>query len=107
MATSREFVDFILDQCAGLPVRTRSMMGEYLLYYRDKLAASLCDNRMLVKDLPAARALMRDAVLEPPYPGAKDMLVVERLDDRAFLAELLEAVYPELPMAKPRKGKKA
>lgn len=101
MATSREFVDFILDQCAGLPVRTRSMMGEYLFYYRDKLAASLCDNRMLVKDVLAARALLPDAPLEPPYPGAKDMLVVEKLDDRAFLAELLEAIYPELP--KPRK----
>ena len=103
MATSREFVEFILDQCAGLPVRVRGMMGEYLFYYRDKLAASQCDNRMLVKDLPAARALMPAAVLEPPYPGAKDMLVVERLDDRAFLAELLEAIYPELPMPKQRK----
>ena len=101
MATSREFVAFILDQCAGLPVRTRGMMGEYLFYYRDKLAASLCDNRMLVKDVPAARAFLQDAPLEPPYPGAKDMLVVEKLDDRAFLAELLEAIYPELP--KPRK----
>ena len=92
MATSREFVNFILEQCAGLPVRTRAMMGEYMLYYRDKLAANLCDNRMLVKNLPAARALMPDAVLEPPYPGAKEMLVVEQLDDRAFLEELLEAI---------------
>ena len=105
MATSREFVEFILDQCAGLPVRVRGMMGEYLFYYRDKLAASLCDNRMLVKDLPAARALMPGAALEPPYPGAKDMLVVEQLEDRSFLAELLEAIYPELPMPKPGKGK--
>ena len=106
MATSREFVDFVLDQCAGLPVRTRPMMGEYLLYYRDKLAASLCDNRMLVKDLPAARTRMPDAVLEAPYPGAKDMLVVEHLEDRVFLAELLEAIYPELPAPKPKRGKK-
>ena len=74
MATGKEFMDFIMEQCAGLPVRTRPMMGEYLLYYRDKLAANLCDNRMLVKNLPAARALMPDAPLEPPYPGAGDML---------------------------------
>lgn len=105
MATSGEFLSFVLDQCAGLPVRTRPMMGEYLLYYRDKLAANLCDNRMLVKDLPAARALMPGTALEPPYPGAKDMLVVEQLEDRSFLAELLEAIYPELPMPKPGKGK--
>ena len=106
MATSKEFVNFILDQCSGLPVRVRPMMGEYMLYYGDKLAANLCDNRMLVKNLPAARVLMPDAVLEPSYPGAKEMLVVERLDDRAFLAELLEAIYPELPMPKPKRGKK-
>ena len=106
MATSKEFVNFILDQCAGLPVRTRAMMGEYMLYYEDKLAANLCDNRMLVKDLPAARLLMPDAALEPPYPGAKEMLVVERLDDKAFLVELLEGIYPELPMPKTKRGKK-
>lgn len=106
MATSKEFVSFILDQCAGLPVRVKPMMGEYILYYLDKYVACLCDNRMLVKDVPAACALMPDATLEPPYPGAKDMLVVERLDDRVFLAELLEAIYPELPMPKPKKGKK-
>jgi len=106
MATSREFVDFVLDQCDGLPVRTRPMMGEYLLYYRDKLAASLCDNRMMVKDLPAARKCMPGAVLETPYPGAKEMLVVEHLEDRAFLEELLEAIYPELPMPKSKRGRK-
>lgn len=105
MATSREFVDFILGQCAGLPVRVRQMMGEYLLYYRDRHAASLCDNRMLVKNLPVARLLLPDASLEPPYPGAKEMLVVDRLDDREFLARLLEAVYPELPAPKPRRRK--
>lgn len=107
MATSREFLSFILEQCAELPVRIKPMMGEYLLYYRERLAAGLCDNRMLVKDLPAARALMPGAALEPPYPGAKDMLVVKRVDDRAFLSELLEAIYPELPMPKPGKGKKS
>lgn len=104
MATSREFVDFILDRCAGLPVRVKPMMGEYLLYYEDKHAASLCDHRMLVRDVPAARALMPDAPLEPPYPGAKDMLAVEKLDDRGFLAQLLEAIYPELPLPKKKKS---
>ena len=103
MATSKDYVDYILEQCAGLPVRTRAMMGEYILYYNDRVAADLCDNRMLVKNLPAARCRMPDAPLEPPYPGAKEMLLVDRVDDRAFLCELMQAVYPELPEPKPRK----
>lgn len=106
MATSREFLNYILDQCASLPVRARPMMGEYMLYYREKLAAYLCDNRLLVKDLPAARALLPDAPLEPPYEGAKEMLLVEKLDDREFLAVLFEKIYPELPTPKPKKVKK-
>lgn len=105
MATSREFLDYILGQCAGLEARTRPMMGEYVLYYRDKIAGGLYDNRVLVKDVPAARALMPDAQPEPPYAGAKDMLPVERLDDREFLAQLLETIYPELPLPKPKKGR--
>ena len=103
MATSREFVDFILGQCEGLPVRTRQMMGEYLLYYRDRHAASLCDNRMLVKNLPAIRAFLPDAPLEAPYPGAKEMLLVEKIDDREYLIRLLEEIYPVLPAPKGRK----
>lgn len=107
MATSKDYVDYILEQCAGLPVRTRAMMGEYILYYNDRVAADLCDNRMLVKNLPAARSRMPDAPLEPPYPGAKEMLLVEFTDDRQRLADLLEAIYPELPAPRPRKRKAA
>lgn len=106
MATSREFLNYILDQCASLPVRARPMMGEYMLYYQEKLAAYLCDNRLLVKELPAARALLPDAPLEPPYEGAKKMLLVERLDDREFLATLFEDLYPELSMPQAKKVKK-
>ena len=107
MATSKDYVDYILEQCAGLPVRTRAMMGEYILYYNDRVAADLCDNRMLVKNLPAARSRMPDAPLEPPYPGAREMLLVEFTDDRQRLADLLEAIYPELPAPRPRKRKAA
>lgn len=107
MATSKDYVDYILEQCAGLPVRTRAMMGEYILYYNDRVAADLCDNRMLVKNLPAARCRMPDAPLEPPYPGAREMLLVEFTDDRQRLADLLEAIYPELPAPRPRKRKAA
>lgn len=102
MATNSQFVDHVLDCCAGMDVRTRAMMGEYVLYYRDKVAGGLYDNRMMVKDLPAARAMLPDVQPEPPYPGAKGMLTVERLEDSEFLRALFEKLYEELPAPKPR-----
>ena len=107
MATSKEYLTFILDQLSGLDdVTHRAMMGEYILYYRGRIAAYLCDDRLLVKPVAAARRMLPEAPMEPPYPGAKDMILVENVDDRAFLAALLEAMDPELPLPKPKKPKK-
>ena len=107
MATSKEYLTFILDQLSGVEeVTYRSMMGEYILYYREKIAAYLCDDRLLVKPVAAARAMLPDAPMEPPYPGAKEMLLVESVEDRAFLTKLFNAMEPELPLPKPRKPKK-
>ena len=106
MATSKEYLHFILDQLSGLEdITHRQMMGEYMIYYRGKFIASLCDDRLMVKPLPGALALMPDACREQPYPGAKELLVVENVDDRGFLKELFEAIYPELPEPKPKKRK--
>ena len=106
MASSQLFLEYVQEHCTGLEVRFRAMMGEYILYYRDRIAGGLYDNRLLVRDVPAARALLPDAVPEPPYPGARAMLPVNRLDDGEFLATLFRSVYPELPAARPRKVKK-
>ena len=108
MATSRDYRDYISGQLEGLDVRIRAMMGGYLIYYREKLIGGLYGNEMAVKDVPAARAMMPDVEPRPPYQGAKGALFVERVEDRALLAELFEAMYPELPDPKPRKprGKK-
>lgn len=104
MATGKEYLNFILQQLSGLEgITHRQMMGEYILYYHGKIAAYLCDDRLLVKPVPAAAALMPDARLEPPYAGAKEMLLVEQVDDPAFLQRLMEAVYPELPEPKKKK----
>ena len=106
MASSKEFVSFVIDQLRDLDeIACRSMMGEYIIYYRRKIAAYICDNRLLVKPVDAAKALMPDAPYEPPYEGAKDMLLVENIDDSRFLAELFLAMYPELPDPKPKKNK--
>lgn len=104
MATSKEYLTFILDQLGLLDdITSRGMMGEYLLYHRGKLAAYLCDDRLLVKLLPSTLRLLPKAPKEPPYPGAKEMLLVENVDDRAFLRDLFEAMYPELLEPKKRK----
>ena len=106
MSTGRDYLKFILEQLAPLQEIThRAMMGEYILYYRGRIAAYLCDDRLLVKPVAAARALLPQAPMEPPYPGAKDMLVVEDVDNSAFLTELFEAMYPQLPPPKVKAAK--
>lgn len=106
MATSKEYLYFILEQLSDLQdITHRSMMGEYIIYYRGKIAAYVCDDRFLVKPVSAAKNMMPNASLEPPYQGAKDMVLVEEVDNREFLKELFEAMYDELPAPKPKKKK--
>lgn len=108
MATSKDYLRYILEQLSELEdISFRSMMGEYMIYYRGKTAAYICDDRLLVKPIQSAMALMPGAAMEPPYDGAKNMLLVENVDDREFLCELFEAMYDELPTPKRKaKGKK-
>ena len=104
MATSKEYLAFILHHLAGVEgITHRMMMGEYILYHHGKVAAYLCDDRLLVKSVPSAVQKLPNARQEPPYAGAKDMLLVEQVADRAFLKELFEAMYAELPAPRPRK----
>lgn len=104
MATSKEYLTFILDQLSDVDSLTyRQMMGEYIIYMNGRIAAYVCDDRLLVKPVPSAVRLMPNAAYEPPYDGAKDMLAVDNVDDRAFLKELFEAMYNELPEPKKKK----
>ncbi len=107
MASSKQYLEYILDQLSPLDgVACRAMMGEYILYYQGKLAGGVYDDRLLVKPTASAQRLLPDAPREKPYEGAKEMLLVENTDDRAFLCSLLEAMEPELSAPKKRsKGK--
>lgn len=106
MATSKEYLNFILEQLAQLDgISHRQMMGEYMIYYNGKLAAYLCDNRLLVKSTKAALDYIENHVFEPPYDGAKDMLLVENADDAEYLTGLFNAVYDDLPTPKNKKNK--
>ena len=104
MAATKDYLNFILEQLSELEgITHRQMMGEYIIYHHGKIAAYLCDNRLLVKPVASAVKLMPDAVYEPPYDDAKDMLVIENVDDREFLKTLFEAMYEELPQPKKKK----
>lgn len=106
MATSKEYLNFILEQLSEIEEIThRQMMGEYIIYYRRKIAAYICDDRLLVKPVDSAKALMPNAPYEAPYEGAKEMLLVEDVDNKEFLTELFESMYDELPEPKVKKKK--
>ena len=106
MATSKDYLEYILEQLSGVEeVSYRAMMGEYVLYYRGKVFGGIYDNRFLVKPVESACRLMPDAPWELPYEGAKEMLLVEDPEDRELMAELLGAMYAELPLPKKRKHK--
>lgn len=104
MASSKEYLDFILEQLSELDdVTYRAMMGEYIIYYRGKIVGGIYDDRLLVKPTKSAVAMMPNADMELPYDGAKEMLLVEDVDNREFLRELLEAMYEELLAPKKKK----
>ena len=104
MASSKEYLDFVLDQLSSLrDVSYRAMMGEYIIYYRGRIVGGIYDDRFLVKSTKSAKELMPDAPLELPYEGAKEMLLVDDIDNREFLTELLNAMVDELPASKKRR----
>lgn len=104
MASSKDYLNYILDGLSELSdITYRQMMGEYIIYYKGKIAAYVCDDRLLVKDVPSALKYLKTIVYEKPYEGAKDMLLVEDIDDREYLTGLFEAIYDELTAPKKRK----
>ena len=101
MASSKEYLHFILEQLSDLDgVSYRPMMGEYILYYRGKTIGGIYDDRLLVKKTRSALELMPAAICELPYEGAKEMLLVDEVDRKEFLKKLFEAMYDELPSPK-------
>ena len=98
MASSKDYLQFILEQLSDLEEITyRAMMGEYILYYRGKIVGGIYDDRLLVKPIKSAVSYMPEAAYELPYEGAKEMLLVDEVDSKAFLTKLFEAMYDELP----------
>lgn len=102
MASSKEYLTFILEQLSDLEgISYRAMMGEYIIYYHEKIVGGIYDDRLLVK--PAV-SLMPNAIYELPYDGAKEMLLVDNVDNKDFLTRLFVAMYDELPAQKKKKS---
>lgn len=104
VATDKNFLNFVKEQLSLLEdVSFRPMMGEYLVYYRGKLIGGICDDKLFIKPVAAAVEFVREPIFAPPYSGAKDMLVIEDLEDKEFLRDLFDAAYPFLPAPKNKK----
>ena len=104
MASRKEYLDFILEQVSELEEITyRAMMGEHIIYYRGKIVGGIYDDRLLVKPVKSAISLMPDANYELPYEGAKEMLLVNDVDNKDFLTRLFNAMYNDLPAPKKKK----
>lgn len=104
MASSKEYLDFILEQLSELEKITyRAMMGEYIIYYRGKIVGGIYDDRLLVKPVKSAVTLMPEATYELPYEGAKEMLLVDDVDNKDFMTRLFSSMYEELPTPKKKK----
>jgi TfoX/Sxy family transcriptional regulator of competence genes len=104
LPSDKEYLDFLLDQLNGIDdIASRKMMGEYILYYREKVFGGIYDNRFLVKITEAGKNLMPDCRKEIPYEGAKPMFLVEEIENRDFLKELITKMYDELPDIKKKR----
>ena len=107
MASSKEYLTFILEQLSDLDgVSYRAMMGEYILYYKEKIIDGIYDDRLLVKPVKAAQKYIPEAVLVSPYPGAKEMLLVDNVDSKDYLTTLFKAMFDELPAPKAKRKNK-
>ena len=104
MASSKEYLDFILEQVSELDnVSYKAMMGEFIIYYKGKIIGGIYDDRLLVKPMQSAINYMPNAVYELPYDGAKEMLLVDDIDNKEFLTGLFNSMYDELPAPKPKR----
>ena len=104
MPSTKEYLNFILEQLSELPeITSKAMMGEFLIYYRGKLVGGIYDDRLLVKPVKSVIEYMPQATYSLPYDGAKEMLLVDNVDDKEYLARLFEAMFDDLSLPKTKK----
>ena len=104
MASSKDFVQYIADQCASAGViTTRKMFGDYGIYCDGKIFGLICDDCFFVKMTEPGQAMLRTVELRQPYEGAKNYFFIPEVDDHDYLAALVRATCKALPDPKPKK----
>ncbi len=104
MASSKEFLEYILEQLSEVEgITYRAMMGEYIIYYKDRIVGGIYDDRLLIKPVKSAIDYVSDIRYEVPYEGAKEMILIEEVDNKEYLTELFKAIYDDLPTPKKKK----
>ena len=107
MSSTKNYLNYVIEQLSPLgDVSSRAMMGEYILYYKGKVFGGIYDDRLLVKPVISAVNILPDAPLDIPYEGGSKMLLVEEVDNRELLRRLVQAMYDDLPAAKPKTGRR-
>ncbi|MCZ4409916.1 TfoX/Sxy family protein [Cryomorphaceae bacterium 1068] len=108
MASDQSYVDYVLDHIHGAgEIVAKKMFGEYAIYSDGKIFGSVCDNRLFIKPTNAGRTFIGEPTEAPPYPGAKpNFLIEEKIEDKAWLSQLIRLTLEELPAPKPKKKKK-
>ncbi len=102
MASSKEYLEFILEQLSSLDKITyRPMMGEYIIYYREIIVGGLYDDRLLVKPAKSVLRYIEKPIYDVPYEGGKKMLLILDVDNRELLGNIFNALYDELLLSKP------
>jgi len=107
MATSKEYMEFLMEQLSELNyIYYRKMMGEYIIYYKNKVTAYICDERFMVRPVPSAIKLLPNAEYDSMIEGGrKKLLRVDDVDNKELLVKLFESIYDELPAPKSKKKK--
>ena len=105
MPCSVDFIEFVCEVLSPLgEVRSRKMMGDYVIYVNEKCVITACDNNAFVKKLPCIEAMMADAECGSPYPGAKEAYILE-FADRNKVLKVIDTLWNALPFPKAKKKK--
>lgn len=97
MSSSKDFLDFVLDQLSGLPdISWRAMMGEYIIYYRGKVVGGIYDNRFLIKPTDSVLKIISNAKMETPYPGGRPMVMITDIENTELLENVFNVLYDDL-----------
>ena len=97
MSSSKDFLDFVLDQLSVLPdIDYRTMMGEFIIYYRGKIVGGIYDNRLLIKPTESVLKIVPNAKMEIPYPKGKPMVMITDIENPELLEQVFNAAYSDL-----------